>query len=333
VARVRESRDEIVAEPGAGDGFHHEPVMVSEVLEHLQVERGGWYLDGTLGGAGHARAVLERDDSVRLLGLDRDPDAVDAASGRLEGYGDRVKVVHADFRDAEGIVARELGGEELRGALLDLGVSSHQIDESARGFSFRPGTPLNMRMGGTTGGRRPAADFLNHASEEEIGRVFRDYGEERRWRAVAREICQRRELRPFRTSDDLVEALEAARGRSLPPGELARLFQAVRIEVNDELDALRTGLPAIRRSLAPGGRLVVISYHSLEDRIVKRAFREWSRDCICPPKLPVCRCRGHALGRAITSGPRRPTAEEVRGNRRARSARLRGWEKATGPDA
>ena len=309
-----------MAAPAAVDGFHHEPVMVKEVLAHLEPERGGWFLDGTLGGGGHASALLDRGASARLLGLDRDPEALRAAR-------DRARLVEADYRDAGSVVARELDGDGLTGALLDLGISSHQIDQTARGFSFRPGTPLNMRMGGTTGGRRPAADFLNHASEEEIGRVFREYGEERRWRPVAREICRRRELRPFRTSDDLVEALEAALGRSLGPPALARLFQAVRIEVNDELGALREGLPAIRRCLRDGGRLVVISYHSLEDRIVKRAFREWSRECVCPPELPVCRCRGYALGRRRISGPERPAEGETDRNPRARSARLRAWEK------
>lgn len=301
--------------------------MVEEVLAHLEPERGGWFLDGTLGGGGHALALLERGPSARVLGLDRDPDAVAAASERLREYGERAKVLVGDYRDAEAIVARELETDELRGALLDLGVSSHQIDETARGFSFRPRTPLNMRMGGTTGGRRPAADFLNHAPESEIGRVFREYGEERRWRAVAREICRLRELRPFRSSGDLVEALEAGLGRSLGPSDLARLFQAVRIEVNDELGALREGLPAIRRRLAVAGRIVAISYHSLEDRIVKRSFREWGRECVCPPKLPVCRCRGYALGRSLTSGPARPSEEEVERNPRSRSARLRVWEK------
>jgi 16S rRNA (cytosine1402-N4)-methyltransferase len=220
----------------------------------------------------------------------------------------------------------EFDTERLVGALLDLGVSSHQIETTARGFSFRPGTPLIMRMGGTTGGRRPAAAFLNEASEEELGRVFREYAEERRWRRLAREVVRQREARPLETSDDLVEALERALGRPPRPRDKARVFQAVRIAVNRELEALEEGLPRIRDRLAQEGRIVVISYHSLEDRIVKHAFREWSRSCVCPPGLPVCRCRGEPLGRRVVDGPVSPSPEEVRSNPRARSAKLRAWE-------
>lgn len=310
--------------------YHHRPVMVDETLEWLDPAGGGWFIDGTVGGGGHAEAILEAHPRARVLGLDRDPDAVTAARDRLAAFGDRVRVVRADYREAARVVPPETGDEEVAGVLLDLGVSSHQIDKTARGFSFRSGTPLNMRMGGTTSGRRPAADFLNDASEEELGRVFRDYGEERRWRAVAREIVRRRELRPLRTSDDLLEALESALRRPLEPGDRARLFQAVRIEVNDELGALRQGLDAFRELLAVGGRMVVICYHSLEDRIVKHSFRHWSQECVCPPRIPVCRCRGYRLGRVLTRGPVRPTEEEVRENPRSRSARLRAWEKERG---
>ena len=304
--------------------------MVDEVLERLRPERGGLFLDGTVGGGGHARAVLERAPATaRLIGLDRDPEAVDAARDALAEFGDRVRVLRGDFRDAPELV-REAGGDEtttLAGALLDLGVSSHQIEDTARGFSFRPGTPLNMRMGGTTGGRVPAAVFLNEASEEELGRVFREYGEERRWRRLARAIVRRRREEPLETSDDLVAALERALGRPAGARDKARVFQAVRIAVNRELEALEEGLPAIRDLLAPGGRLVVIAYHSLEDRIVKHAFRDWSRACVCPPDFPVCRCRGEPLGEVLTAGPVRPSEEEVERNPRSRSAKLRAWER------
>ncbi|MFW6193234.1 MAG: 16S rRNA (cytosine(1402)-N(4))-methyltransferase RsmH [Gemmatimonadota bacterium] len=306
--------------------FRHEPVMVAEVLEHLG-PREGLFLDGTVGGGGHARAVLEAARGARLLGLDRDPEAVEAARGELAEFGDRVEILRGDFRDAPELLERsEFGTERLVGALLDLGVSAHQIETTARGFSFRPGTPLIMRMGGTTGGRRPAAAFLNEASEEELGRVFREYGEERRWRRLAREVVRRREARPLETSDDLVDALERALGRSPRPRDKARVFQAVRIAVGRELDALEEGLPRIRDLLAQEGRFVVISYHSLEDRIVKHAFGEWSRSCVCPPGLPVCRCRGEPLGRRVVDGPVTPSAGEVRANPRSRSAKLRAWE-------
>jgi 16S rRNA (cytosine1402-N4)-methyltransferase len=303
--------------------------MVEEALDHLHTDREGVHLDGTVGGGGHAEALLERAADIRLLGLDRDPEAVEAARARLERYGDRVQVLRGDFRDAPTLLAEsKFGTDTLVGALLDLGVSSHQLETTARGFSFRPGTPLLMRMGGTTGGWRPAAAFLNEASEEELGRVFREYGEERRWRRLAREVVRRRGERPLKVSDDLVEAMERAWGREPPPRDKARVFQAIRIAVNRELEALEEGLPRIRDLLAPRGRIVVISYHSLEDRIVKHACREWSRSCVCPPGLPVCRCRGEPLGRVLTRSPVTPSAAEVERNPRARSAKLRAWEKA-----
>lgn len=305
--------------------------MVEEVLAHLRPERGGLFLDGTVGGGGHAEALMDRaPPSARLIGLDRDPEAVEAARDALAAFGERVRVVRADFRDAPRRVSEAVdeGTEHLAGALLDLGVSSHQIEDTARGFSFRPGTPLNMRMGGTTGGRVPAAVFLNEASEEELGRVFREYGEERRWRRLARAVVRRRRDEPLETSDDLVAALERAFGRPPTARDKARVFQAVRIAVNRELEALEEGLPAIRDLLAPEGRLVVIAYHSLEDRIVKHAFREWSRACVCPPDFPVCRCRGEPLGEVLTAGPVRPSDEEVERNPRSRSAKLRAWERA-----
>ena len=312
------------AEEVEGKTFQHTAVMPDEVLKALRPERGGVFLDATIGGAGHATRLLEAGSAVQVIGIDQDPEAVEAARRRLEPFGRRARVIEANFRDigrsgdAEGI-------EDLAGALLDLGVSSHQIDEQARGFSFRPGTSLRMRMGGTTGDGAPAADLLNSSTEHELGRVFRD-GDERRWRALAREVVRRRRTRPFSTSDDLVAALSAVLGRRASEQEKARLFQAVRIAVNDELGALSEGLSVIRDRLAPGGRLVVLSYHSLEDRIVKRTFREWASDCVCPPELPECRCRGEALGRVVTKRPLRPGEVEVVRNPRARSARLRVWE-------
>lgn len=311
------------------EAFRHEPALPEEVLGYLRPERGGAFLDATVGGGGHAARLLEAGPAVRVIGIDQDPDAIEAARERLAPWETRVTLIQANFRDLDRLPGRN-DMRDLEGALLDLGVSSHQIDTTARGFSFRPGTSLRMRMGGTTGGGKPAADLLNTATENELGRVFREYGEERRWRALAREVVRRRKARPFETSDDLVGALTAVLGRHASEREKARIFQAVRIAVNDELAALSEGLEAIRERLAVGGRLVVISYHSLEDRIVKRAFRDWSRACVCPPGLPVCRCRGVPLGRVLTSGPVRPTEEEVARNPRARSARLRAWEKSSG---
>jgi 16S rRNA (cytosine1402-N4)-methyltransferase len=310
------------------DDFSHEPVLAEEVLDFLAPRRGGVFLDATLGGGGHACLLLGVNPAVRLIGLDQDPEALAAAKRRLGVRGDRAVLIQGNFRDAPDLVSgwNEMGN--LTGALLDLGVSSHQIDTTARGFSFRRGTPLNMRMGGTTGEGRTAAEILNTESEQRLGTLFREYGEERRWRAIAREIVRRRSSAPFRTADDLVGAFTAVLGPGLDASTKARLFQALRIEVNDEMTALQEALVGIRGLLAPRGRFVVISYHSLEDRIVKNAFREWSRACICPPELPVCRCRGVALGRLLTRKPVRPGPAEVTRNPRSRSARLRAWEKA-----
>jgi 16S rRNA (cytosine1402-N4)-methyltransferase len=204
--------------------------------------------------------------------------------------------------------------------LLDLGVSSRQLDEDARGFSFRPGAPLDMRMGsaGPT-----AAGFLNRAEEGELARAFADWADEPRARALAAEVARRRARQPFATSDDLVNAIRAVLGPRSGPADFARLFQAVRIAVNDELEGLERALPALRAALAPGGRLAVISYHSGEDRVVKHAFQEWGRRCVCPPRQPVCTCRGRPLGRAEPRKPILADAAEVAANPRARSAKLR----------
>ena len=305
--------------------FRHRPVMPDEVLRWLHPECGGVFLDATVGGAGHAIRLLETGSAVRVIGIDQDAEAIEAARRRLASAGERVKLIRANFRDvARPGFAAEMDG--LAGALMDLGVSSHQIDTQERGFSFRPGTPLRMRMDERARETRSAAELLNRADERELGRVFRD-GEERRWRTLSREVVRRRKIRPFSTSDDLVAALSAVLGRSAQEKQKARLFQALRIAVNDELAALSEGLKGIRGRLAPGGRLAVLSYHSLEDRLVKDAFRNWSADCRCPPGLPECRCRGRSLGRTLTRRPLRPSAEEVAGNPRARSARLRVWEK------
>jgi len=305
--------------------FRHTPVMPDEVLRWLRPECGGVFLDATVGGAGHAIRLLETGSAVRVIGIDQDAEAIEAAKRRLASAGERVKLIRANFRDvARPEFAAEMDG--LAGALMDLGVSSHQIDTQKRGFSFRPGTPLRMRMDERARDTRSAAELLNRADERELGRVFRD-GEERRWRTLSREVVRRRKIRPFSTSDDLVAALSAVLGRSAQEKQKARLFQALRIAVNDELSALSEGLEGIRGRLAPGGRLAVLSYHSLEDRLVKDAFRNWSADCRCPPGLPECRCRGQSLGRTLTRRPSRPSAEEVARNPRARSARLRVWEK------
>jgi 16S rRNA (cytosine1402-N4)-methyltransferase len=301
----------------------HEPVLVDRVLDVLAPGGAGLWLDGTVGGGGHAAALLERCPACRLLAVDRDPDALAAARRALEPWAHRVRFLRARFdRAVEDLEIRDRG---LDGALLDLGISSRQVDEDARGFTFRTGAPLDMRM---TPEGPTAADVLNEATEEELGAIFREHGEERRWRALAREVVRRRSGTPFQTSDDLVAALTRVLGRSATQQDKARIFQALRIAVNDELEALERALPAIRDALNAGAVLAVIAYHSLEDRMVKNAFREWSRDCVCPPELPVCRCRGRALGETLTRRPLRPGDDEAVRNPRSRSAHLRAWRKA-----
>jgi 16S rRNA (cytosine1402-N4)-methyltransferase len=299
---------------------YHVPVMVREVLTYLQPERGGVYFDGTLGGGGHTEAILEAADNARVIGVDQDPEALAVAAVRLKKYGDRFVLVRANFADAA-----ETGEEALAGALLDLGISSRHIDTPERGFSFRSGTPLDMRMDPRGDS---AADLLNHLSESDLADIFYYYGEERKSRRLARDIVHNRKLRPFATSDDLLASMERALGPRLEAQDKARIFQALRIAVNDELDVLERALPALRDRLEADGVLVILSYHSLEDRRVKDAFREWSRACICPPEVLLCQCRGVPLGTTLTKKPLEASDEEVQQNVRARSAKLRAWRKA-----
>lgn len=308
-------------------GSYHLPVLVEEVVEVMEPAGSGEILDGTVGGGGHARALLEAYPECRILAVDRDPEALERARRELAPWGDRVRYVQARFDEA----ARGAGlaGPALAGALLDLGVSSHQIDRPERGFSFRSDSiPLDMRMGGEASDAPTAADLLNESDEEDLVRIFRELGEEPRARRLAREIVRRRAEAPFRTAGDLLEAMGRVYGHAPLPKERARVFQALRIEVNEELEALDRGLPFLRDALLPGGVLVVISYHSLEDRRVKNAFRDWARECVCPPGMPICTCRGEPLGTLLTRKVVRPSTEEVEANPRARSARMRAWRKA-----
>lgn len=304
-----------------GAESYHEPVMVAEVLRYLRPERGGLYFDGTVGGGGHSEAILNAGPGARVSGVDQDGEALDVAKRRLDRFGDRVTLVQANFA-----AAAASDDAPLAGALLDLGVSSRQIDEPVRGFSFRAGTPLDMRMRQQSGART-AAELLNRLEESELADVFYRYGEERRSRRLAAAVVRQRGEQPFRTSDDLNAILERFYGARITIQDRARIYQALRIAVNEELAVLERALLALRERLEEQGVFVVLSYHSLEDRIVKDAFREWSRDCVCPPELPVCRCRGRALGELLTRKPVMASAAEVAANPRSRSARLRAWRK------
>ncbi|MDQ6737286.1 MAG: 16S rRNA (cytosine(1402)-N(4))-methyltransferase RsmH, partial [Gemmatimonadota bacterium] len=257
--------------------------------------------------------------------IDRDTDAITEAGGRLRDFAaiGRFRAVRGDFTRMEEIP--ELGGAFFDGILADLGVSSAQIDTDARGFSFRPGVPLDMRMSGSG---QSAAELLNTASQEELATIFRDYGDEPRARRLAGEVVRRRETRDFVSADDLVGAIRGAFGATSGPPDFARLFQAVRIAVNDELAGLERALPDLRDMLAPGGVVAIISYHSGEDRLVKHAMRDWSTACHCPPRQPVCTCGGVARGALLSRKSIQAGADEIAHNSRARSARLRAWRKA-----
>jgi 16S rRNA (cytosine1402-N4)-methyltransferase len=295
---------------------YHIPVLAEAVRAWAAGSRRA--VDATLGGGGHA--ALLTATGAELLGIDRDPAAIASARARLGDTG--IRYLTAAFGAPEAIAAvRAFRPDRI---LLDLGISSHQVDTTERGFTFRPGAPLDMRM---TPGEGPSArDVLNSWPEERLAAAFADYGDERRARALAREVLRRRLTAPFALSDDFVNAIRAKLGPRSGPGDFARLFQALRIAVNDELAHLADALPAFRDALAAGGRLGVITYHSGEDRIVKHLFREWARACVCPPRQPVCTCRGHPLGRVLTKKPIVADAAEVAGNVRARSAQFRAFE-------
>ncbi|MEJ7808862.1 MAG: 16S rRNA (cytosine(1402)-N(4))-methyltransferase RsmH [Gemmatimonadaceae bacterium] len=305
--------------PWASD--YHAPVLAEEVLSLLRDKRA--VLDGTLGGGGHTLALLER--GAMVTALDRDPQAVAAARERLEEHeaSGCFRPVLGNYADAHRLPA--IAGAHFDGILLDLGVSSHQLDDAVRGFSFREGAPLDMRMGESD---ESAADVLNGRSERELTRLFREYGDEPRGARLAREVVRRRATRPFATSDDLVGAIRAVLGARSGAPVFARLFQAVRIATNDELALLERALPALRDLLHPGGVLVVIAYHSGEDRIVKDALRDWSAACVCPPRHPICTCRGKPLGHSLTRKPVLASDQETARNARARSAKLRAWQSA-----
>jgi len=305
------------------DSEYHAPALVGPVVELLA--GAALVLDGTLGGGGHSAALLDAGVQ-RVIGIDRDPDALATASERLASAvaTGRFTALHGNYASLDEL---PLAGLHFNGILLDLGISSHQIDDAKRGFSFREGAPLDMRMGQDA--TRSAADVLNESDEGELMTIFREYGDEPKAGRLAREVVRRRTTRPFATSDDLVGAIRGALGPRSGAPDFARLFQAVRIAVNEELSGLERALPALRDRLAPGGVMAIMAYHSGEDRLVKHAFRDWSEDCICPPKHPMCTCGGdHALGTVLTKRAIVAAADEIARNPRARSAKLRAWRRA-----
>jgi 16S rRNA (cytosine1402-N4)-methyltransferase len=300
---------------------YHVPVLAREIAALAAGARR--VFDGTVGGGGHTALFLEQ--GAEVLAVDRDPAAIAEARERV-GEGARVRWLTAPYGSDAALA--ELRAFRPDFALLDLGVSSRQLDDDARGFSFRAGAPLDMRM--TPGLGRSAADVLNRLPEPDLARVFGEYADEPRARRLAAEIARRRRRAPLVTSDDLVNAIRGALGPRTGPPDFARLFQAVRMVVNDEPGELARALPALRDALPPGGRVAVLTYHSGEDRLVKHAMREWSRRCVCPPAQPTCTCRGRPLGAAEPRRAIHASDDEVAANPRARSARLRVFRTAHG---
>ncbi|MCE5188487.1 MAG: 16S rRNA (cytosine(1402)-N(4))-methyltransferase RsmH [Eubacteriales bacterium] len=308
--------------------FQHIPVLLGEVLELLAPERGGTFIDGTLGGGGHAEAVLSRlPQSGRLIGIDRDWEAVHAAEHRLLAYGGRFTALHGNFFQMKALLG-EIGISEANGILLDLGVSSHQLDTPERGFSYKYDAPLDMRMDKTA--PLSARDVVNTYSQEELARVLWEYGEERFSRRIAERICRARAEKPVETTLELAEIARAAipaKYRNEPQHPARRTFQAIRIEVNGELKEFDRAVEDACDLLQKGGRLCIITFHSLEDRIVKQAFRRFEHPCTCPPSAPVCICGKEPKAKILTKKPLTASEKEAAENSRSNCAKLRCIEK------
>lgn len=309
-------------------GFSHIPVLLDETLALLAPERGGIFVDGTLGGGGHAEAVLSRlPVDGRLIGIDRDWEAVQAAGDRLSAYGDRFTVLHGNFFDMDALLGG-IGVTSVNGILLDLGVSSHQLDTQERGFSYKTEAPLDMRMDQSAA--LSAKDVVNGYPEAELARVIWEYGEERFSRRIAERICRAREQYPIETTLQLagiVREAIPAKFRNEPQHPARRTFQALRIEVNGELKGLERAVECACDLLQKGGRLCIITFHSLEDRIVKQAFRRFENPCTCPPSAPICICGKEPKAKVLTRKPLTASAEEEARNSRSTSAKLRCIEK------
>ncbi len=306
--------------------FEHIPVLLPEVIKYLDCSHAGIYVDCTLGGAGHAQKIAQKIGvNGKLVGIDQDQAAIIAAQSKLEKVEAEVELVRANFQDLESVLD-DLGIEQVDGVLFDLGVSSYQLDNPERGFSYQQEAPLDMRMDQRQ--ETTAADLVNNLSHRELTKIIEQYGEEKWADRIAQFIVDKRERKPITTTTQLVEIIKAAipaSARRSGPHPAKRTFQALRIAVNGELDVIEDALQAAVNRLQPGGRLAVITFHSLEDRIVKHTFKDLAKDCICPPKLPVCGCDEEAEIEIVTTVA--PTEEEIRRNSRARSARLRVVEK------
>ncbi|MDE6973086.1 MAG: 16S rRNA (cytosine(1402)-N(4))-methyltransferase RsmH [Lachnospiraceae bacterium] len=312
-------------------GFEHKSVLLWETIEGLKIKPDGVYVDGTLGGGGHSAEIVARlHGGGRLIGIDQDEAAIEAAGRRLSGFGEKVLVVRDNYRNTKTVLTR-LGISGIDGMMLDLGVSSYQLDTKERGFSYRFDTPLDMRMDMRQD--FSARDIINGYGEMELYRVIRDYGEDKFAKNIAKHIVKARETKPIETTGELNEIIRAAipakmRVEGGHPSK--RTFQAVRIECNRELEVLKESIEELIELLNPGGRLCIITFHSLEDRIVKTAFKTAQNPCICPPGFPVCVCGRKSKGKVVTGKPILPGEEELKENTRSKSAKLRIFEKVSG---
>nr|WP_177296170.1 16S rRNA (cytosine(1402)-N(4))-methyltransferase RsmH [uncultured Blautia sp.] len=313
--------------------FKHKSVLLEETIEGLRVKPDGIYVDGTLGGAGHASEVCRRLSARgRFIGIDQDQDAIVAASERLAAYGDKVTIIRSNYCYMANEL-KNLGIHQADGILLDLGVSSYQLDNEERGFTYRVDAPLDMRMDQRQS--RTAADIINGYDEKELYRIIRDYGEDKFAKNIARHIVAARQEKPVETTGELTEIIRRAIPMKIQASgghPAKRTFQAVRIELNRELDVLRDSLDGMIDMLGDGGRLCVITFHSLEDRIVKTIFRKNENPCTCPPDFPVCICGKKSKGKVITRKPILPGTEELEENSRAKSAKLRIFERRLQPE-
>ncbi len=308
--------------------FQHISVLLNETIESLNIKPDGVYVDGTLGGGGHSLEICKRlGTHGRLIGIDQDMDAIKAAGERLRDYSDKVTIVHSNYQDMDSVL-RELGINGVDGIVLDLGVSSYQLDNAERGFTYREDTPLDMRMDQTQS--MTARDIVNEYSEQELFRVIRDYGEDSFAKNIAKHIVRARADKPIETTGELNEIIRAAipaKVRQNGGHPSKKTFQAIRIELNRELEVLEQSLDKMIELLNPKGRLAVITFHSLEDRIVKNIFRKNMNPCICPPEFPVCTCGRVPTGRVITRKPILPDEDEIQNNKRSKSSKLRVFEK------
>lgn len=307
--------------------FNHISVLFEESINALNIKDGGIYVDGTLGGGGHSRGILSRNASCSLVGIDRDIEAISAAKKRLEEFGNRVTFVNRNFSEIRNILSAQ-GIDKIDGAVLDLGVSSYQLDNAERGFSYMHDAHLDMRM--NTQAEKSAYDVVNSYSSDELTRIFYEYGEEKWSKRIADFICERRDEKAIATTFELVGIIKAAipkKARVEGGHPAKRVFQAIRIEVNDELGILEGAVKDFIACLKTGGRLAVITFHSLEDRIVKKAFQEAAKGCICPKEFPVCMCGRTPEIKIISKKPVIPTQKEIEENSRSKSAKLRVAEK------